>query len=88
MAGPPPNRTSGLKLATSSPTNTAILILSPFALMRSSGELAPNSASPRAKTPPRNPLQVTDSLRDGDLVPVRGYDKECSPDVEFVGIAT
>ena len=27
-----------------------------------------------AKTPPRNPLQVTDSLQVGELVPVRGFE--------------
>jgi hypothetical protein len=40
------------------------------------------------KAPQRPPLQVTDSVRDGELVPVRGYRKECSAgNVEFVGIA-
>jgi hypothetical protein len=33
-----------------------------------------NRASLEAKTPPRYPLQVIDSLRDGDLVPVRGFE--------------
>ena len=28
----------------------------------------------RSEDPPRNPLQVTDSLRDGELVPVRGFE--------------
>ena len=31
-------------------------------------KIPPNRASLEAKTPPRNPLQVTDSLRDGELV--------------------
>jgi hypothetical protein len=48
----------------------------------------PSNASPMAKTPPRNPLQVTDSLRDGELVPVRGYAKGCSAEgIAFAGIA-
>jgi hypothetical protein len=48
----------------------------------------PNRASLNAKTPPRNPLQVTEKSLDGELVPVRGYEKGCSAEnVEFVGIA-
>jgi hypothetical protein len=37
-------------------------------------EIPPNRASLEAKTPPRNPLQVTDRLQVGELVPVRGFE--------------
>ena len=37
-------------------------------------KIAPNRASLEAKTPPRNPLQVTEKSRDGELVPVRGFE--------------
>ena len=49
-------------------------------------EIPPNRASSRAKTQPRNPLQVTDSLRDGRLVPVRGFDTSRMP-LFAVGLA-
>ena len=57
--------------------------------------IPPNRASLEAKTPPRNPLQVTDRLRDGELacqpkpegrrLPLRGFAKGCN--VKFAGIA-
>jgi hypothetical protein len=41
-----------------------------------------------AKSPPRNPQQVTEKSHVGDLVPVRGYAKEGDgANVAFVGIA-
>jgi hypothetical protein len=48
-------------------------------------KILPNSASRRVKTPPRNPLQVTEKSQDGELVPVRGFAKGCN--VKFTGIA-
>ena len=46
----------------------------PRTKFQESFKIPPNRASLAAKTPPRNPLQVTDSLRDGELVPVRGFE--------------
>jgi hypothetical protein len=37
-------------------------------------KIPPNRASLEAKTPPRNPLQVTEKSPDGELVPVRGFE--------------
>jgi excisionase family DNA binding protein len=42
--------------------------------VQESFKIPPNRASLNAKTPPRNPLQVTESLKLGELVPVRGFE--------------
>jgi hypothetical protein len=60
----------------------------PLTTFQESFKIPMHTASLRTKTPPKYLLQVTDGLGDGKLVPVRRYDKECSPEiVEFVGIA-
>ena len=41
---------------------------------KDSFKILPNSASLKAKTPPRNPLQVTGSVQVENLVPVRGFE--------------
>jgi hypothetical protein len=55
---------------------------------QASFKFPPSNASPMAKSPPRNPQQVTEKSHVGDLVPVRGYAKEGDgANVAFVGIA-
>ena len=48
-------------------------------------KIPPNRASLEAKTPPRNPLQVTEGLKLGELVPLRGFAKGWN--VIFTGTA-